>query len=259
MTNMAVYTNYRLLILLSMSELITSIFIIIGTGTWVLVKQVIVISISYFFIVLNAGISLSAVYLLTLNHLLCASCAVWYRKSMTRKKFLVTSVLVCGLITGLNLGCSLVLRIFDQRYPTVSTICGVIAQLLHYIYFVFCVGTYIATLVTLFKSRQSTQESNNTTGFMRFVWNAFKDQGYVKPFLITLTFMLFVVIPFVAKMVCVFNGCLLSADSVWMISSVLNHISDVLFYVFCDRDIRLYLKKKFTRRDNNVERNNHSG
>ena len=102
-------------------------------------------------------------------------------------------------------------------------------------------------------------DSSSNNGFM-FFWRELKRRGYTIPLLITFTYLLFVVIPVLVIGVCflIDGGCLYISGWVWEITYILNNISDVLIYVFCDRDIQNHLKNMFARFRGNVQNNNNT-
>ena len=113
-------------------------------------------------------------------------------------------------------------------------------------YVIFIIFTYICIFYTLLKSREnsSTNSSGETNrSLLSIVFKKVKEQGYTIPFVITLTYVLFVIIPGTMLVVCKERCYVL--ERVWNVTICLNTIADTLIYIFCDRDIRNYTKRKF--------------
>ena len=112
----------------------------------------------------------------------------------------------------------------------------------------------------ILKSRRSVQptfeanavEANVATGW-KIVWMSLQQQGYLVPFFISLTYLIFIVLPLIVEGAYCFlkNNCHSVALDILHITLNVNTISDALIYIFGDKDIRNYLKDKFTR--NTVE------
>ena len=254
--NMVGYSNKKLLILLSSTELSNGLFSI----TWLLFMKVpLVLVISGLLMLIGGGLSLSAIYLMTLNRLLSTVYPLWYIRSMSKKKFVVLVVLVCFVVTGLSIGCNIVVYGYRNiKIPGITTssfiICRIIVHLLFNLYLIFCVFTYVAILIKILNSRRDSQtnddnDANSTTTF-QYVFNFLKTQGYTAPFIITLTHIILVDIPTVVFTVCVIKECS-AEDSVhkfWGITYSINSLSDAFIYVLFDPDIRKYLKIIITER-----------
>ena len=261
-TNIVPYANFRLLVLLSATDLAVGIAGVIfallnrfsfsqsANSSFVLSSTM---------LVFLAGISLSAVYMLTLNHLISTVFEVWYQTSMTKTKFKILTVMVCVVITTLHLVCVVLLVLAKSTQKSISAIPPVIVmvsrfiiQFLYYFYFLFCVGTYVAILVKISASRRSVGNMSGDAGMLQSIWKTLNTQGYTKPFLIAITYLLFVAIPYVVHMNL---SCSTTAIRVWGTTVGLNNISDVLIYVFSDHKIREYLKELFrkTKSKNSVD------
>ena len=247
--NMVSFTNTRLLIMLSITDLSASLFLVIERLSTLM--DILHISfISFFIVHITAGLSLSTMYLITLNRLVSTVCSLWYRRSMTKTKFVVVTVLVCVVVAGSMFG-NIVMIIFHLHSATIVFIGGIIFAFVYDLYFVFCVFTYIAILITISKSRRNLQVNNDndsTSTTFQFICATLKHKGYITPFLITLTYMVFVIVPFIAMMTCTY-GCLVPAFQVWYVTFPLNNMSDALIYIFFDREIRNHLKKTISRRN----------
>ena len=248
-TNVVSYANFRLLVLLSATELAIGITALISTV--LLFIQSPFLYVSMMASTFLQGINLSVVYLLTFNHLISTVFAVFYQTSMTKTKFNLLTVLVCVVITILHIGCALVLTLPQLiQKPVIVIASRFISQFLYYFYFLFCVGTYAAILVKISASRRSVENNSGDAGMLQSIWKTLNTQGYTKPFLITVTYLLFVAIPYLVQMNLT---CSTMATRVWVITMSVNNISDVLIYVFTDQKIRKYLKEIFERRNTNTE------
>ena len=206
---------------------------------------------------ISGALGFSAVNFITINRLLSTVYPHWYRQYMTKGKFI--TVVVCVMFV---LGSATTVVVIQGDTFTKSkfvssvpmyvrgrlTIC--IPQIL---YFVFCIFAYFAILNTLLKSRRTTNNGTNenpNTSFQQIL-DIVRSKGYVTPFLITLTYAVFVAIPYIVELIIlstvgvspVYWSWKKVIDIIWS----LNNISDALIYVFCDRDIRNHLKKKWWR------------
>ena len=76
-------------------------------------------------------------------------------------------------------------------------------------------------------------------------------QGYTKSFLITITYLLFVAIPYVVHMNLTCSRTTITIR-VWLITMGLNNIAHVFIYVLSDHKIREYLNKVFKWRSTNT-------
>ena len=254
--NMVSYTNFTLLVLLSVSELSCAVFTA-AYDVGRIKKQLIVLVGGILLYWFYAGLNLSAYYLITFNRLLSTIRPLWYRRSMTKKKFNILVLIICVVITSTCVACNVVISMFRVRLTKYVFICRAIILFLIVIYFVFCIFTYVAILITILKSRRNTQQDNqgeSSQSTFQFICNYIRTQGYTIPFLITFTFLIFVVVPFTAGSFGV--GV---AWKLWDISFRLGGLGDALIYVLCDRDIRKFLKLKLSFiRDNVSMENSHS-
>ena len=208
--------------------------------------------ISSFILYITGGLSLSTIYLITFNRLGSIVYPLWYRRSMRKKKFVVVTVLVCVVVTGLVFG-SYLIRIIFVHSPVIVSIGWVIIHLIYDLYLVLCVFTYVAILITISKSRRNLQVNNDndsTSTTFQYICATLKSKGYIAPFLITLTYMVFVIVPSMAMITCSFTGCLVPVIvQVWCVTFGLNNMSDALIYIFFDREIRHHLKNTIFRRN----------
>ena len=241
--NMVFYTNTRLLIMLSASEMTVSLFLALQRIS-MLAKLSIVPYIFSSIYQLSVGFSLSTMYLITLNRLLSTVNPLWYRRYVTKVKFTLVAILVFLIVGGLVFGVSFTNMVFQYSSPTIWFIAWLTANLLNDFYFVFCVVTYVVIFITLSKSRRMSRSRNHSTNSSsQCILTTLKSRGYVTPFLITISHMLMVTGPLIATMVCWFTGCLVQASQVYYITFVLNNMSDALIYVFFDQQIRNHLMK----------------
>ena len=132
-------------------------------------------------------------------------------------------------------------------------VCRSVISLCYNLFTIFCMTTYVVILLTILKSRRSTRMDNNDEAksmtMFQYVINYIKTKGYTTPFFITLTYIMFVNIPGILRMICIVNDCA-ARDLVmrlWAISFPFYNLSDVLIYVYFDKDIWKYLKKKFSK------------
>ena len=245
--NLVSFTTTQLLVMLSVSQLSASLFIVIETvSRFVKLSLVSVIFGALWGI--SGGISLSTVYLMTLNRLVCTVYPFWYRRWLTKGKCVAVAVPVCVIVTCFAFGNYLINRILSIQSPTIVLIGRVIYHFIYDFYLVFCVFTYVVILTTISKSRRKSQV-NNTDDSTSTTFQTLKRKGFITPFLITLSYMVFVIAPFLAMVTCSFYGCMVPAFEVWWVTFALNSMSDALIYVFFDRDIRTHLKKLINRRN----------
>ena len=166
---------------------------------------------------------------------------------------MVFIVVLCVLVTGINFGFHLITNILHVNSPIILIVAGSAVYFVYTFYFIFCVIAYAAILIKISKSRRRIEASTNldaTLTTFQFICATFKrkDQHAVIPFLITLSNMVFLAVPFVAMMTCTFNGCFMPAFHVWRVTFALNSISDALIYVLFDRKIRNHMKKTISSR-----------
>lgn len=254
-THILTYTNIRLLTLLSISQALNHFFmVVVIAGRFSGQAVVVIVATGLFWI--TSGLSLSTYYLITLNRLLSIRYPLWYRTSMTEKKFTLLSVSVCVFITGANIGASAMFWIFYVRSPVITWICSIVLYLLVDIFLVFCVSTYVVMFVTILKSRKNTRQRIDNSGnaisrttTIMFVWLYIKKGGYTTPLLITFSFLVFVAFPFTVRAFCQNSRCFGVSVRVWNVTGGVNGLCDALIYVFFDQDLRNHLKKIFTRKD----------
>ena len=181
---------------------------------------------------------------------------------MTKTKFFVVVVSLNVVVVGLYIGgCVL---FFSPSTPTIRLIGSWMVVFMHILYIAFCMATYAKILFILINSRRNIQNNpaEETASALKFLWTTLRQQGYVVPFFITLTYLVFVVVPLTTKDICGAVGdwnCVVVALQVFFVTSQLNNVSDALIYIFGDKEIRRYLKGIFTRNqqvDDNRNNNN---
>ena len=130
-------------------------------------------------------------------------------------------------------------------------------------YIIICVLTYTFIFITIIKSRRNSQEHGGNdepaTTMFQFIRDYIKTNGYTTPFLITLTYLVFVVIPLITAYNGKINSRLLHIIvQIYTLTYPLNNISDAVIYVILDRDIQKFSRKKFCRGDTqeNSQNNN---
>ena len=180
---------------------------------------------------ITMGLSLSAVYLITLNRLLGALYPFWYRSSVTQRKFVGVVITVSFVVTTIFTAAN---EMVTLEYGLKSMIGLVIQAVEYFIYFVLCICSYIIILKKIVESRRDTQanmdDEQSNSGSYIFIWNELRKGGFVIPLFITLTYLLLVIIPLLT------GGVLLFLDyeafrnwySYWRVLYYLNNISEVL-------------------------------
>ena len=123
--NMASYTNKKLLVLLSCSELSYGLFVSITYTTFLSGKKSneVEVTIPGSIAMISWGISLSATFLTTLNRLLSTVYPLWYRATITKKKFVVVVVSVTVVISTTTTISSLVYFHVIAASPKSIVIC----------------------------------------------------------------------------------------------------------------------------------------
>ena len=171
-------------------------------------------------------------------------------------KFGIVVVLLCVVVVGLYVGGHVLF--FRARY-----IGGGMISFTYIFYIIFCVGTYTKILFILINSRRNIQHNpaERNESALKFVWMTVRQQGYVVPVFITLTYLVLVVIPFIVHCTYCFlhNDCFGVPLMVVNVTVVVNNISDALIYIFGDKHIRSYLRDKYRRNqqvDDNRNNNN---
>ena len=251
--NMVPYTNVTLLILLSICELSYGFFYTVFAVCEITKQQYAILLSAFLLKSTTMSMSLASIYLITLNRLIGTVYPLWYRSVMTKKKLCAVVVCVNVVVIAFVVGGN-VLIMFSTNFWWIGI--GIVS-FIFFLYFIFCFFAYVKIFFTILRSRWFTEtitvEDNNTT--LRFVWLTIRKQGYVVPLFITLTYLLFVVLPIIAMAICHANGNFsVMVLQVWAITSQLNNISDALIYIFGEKDIRAYLKNKIAR-NTNVDNN----
>ena len=257
--NMAAYTHKRLLVLLSSNELFYGIGRIINCVR-ILTEfdgGVIFDKFIYSIMSISGALGFSAVNFITINRLLSTVYPHWYRQYMTKGKFM--SVVVCvmllfGSVTTVVViqGDTLTKTKFVSSVPMYIrgrlTICIPLI-----LYFIFCIFAYRAIFNTLLKSQRTTNNENSenpTTPFQQIL-EIVRSKGCITPFLITLTYAVFVAIPYIGELIILstggVSGIYWSWNKVLVIIWSLNNVSDALINVFCDGDIRNHMREKLRR------------
>ena len=88
-----------------------------------------------------------------------------------------------------------------------------------------------------------------------------KTHGYTAPFLITLTYLVLVIVPLILAYLSNRRNdhrAHKMAEKIWLVTYPLNNISDAVIYVILDRDIRKYLKRKFSSRTTQDDNENNT-
>ena len=262
--NMASYTNKKLLVLLSCSELLYGLFVAI-TNTSILsgkksddLEVIIPGSIA----MISWGISISATFLITSNRLLSTVYPLWYRATITKKKFVVVVVSVTVVVTTISTICSLVYFQIIATSSNSIVISRVFMVIFLNLFLIFCIFTYIVILISIVNSQRNSQfssgEDHNSTSLFQLTYNFIKTHGYATPFLLTFTFIIFICVPNIVDIVCIVIKCSTReyVSKIAISTFPLNNISDAVIYVLLDRDIRMYLKMKVRRSITTYENEN---
>ena len=261
--NMVSYTNFKLLIMLSVCELLSGflqiIVVVSHEG-----KHPIVTKIVQVMFTACSAVAFSTIFLITLNRLLSISYPLWYRSFVTKNKFIGAVVLTCLTFVCLFAG----MQFFSFWYTTygyvLGYVLGAIIMILTCFYFFFCIFSYVLIAKKILQSRRSVQSNNNVdensgaVNCVNFVYTAMRKQGYTAPFLITFSYLVFIIVPYMSMWVYSLLLDLTSSAMIWYISYGLNNISDALIYVFFDRDIRDSLRNMFTRRGGGTQNDDES-
>ena len=161
---MVAYSNKRLLVLLSSSELLQGMF-----ATVIFVHRIEQISREAFNTVnalsqISRGVGYSGVMLITLNRLLSTIYPFKYQRTMTKVKFALMVVSGCTLRTSLYVTFSMI-PLLTRSISTFITY-RVLDNLLFIFYFIFCTSTYTVIFITILKSRWNlqTNDENDAMG-----------------------------------------------------------------------------------------------
>ncbi len=227
--NVIVSINLTLLILLSFSETISGLFFIVSSVCWYM-KQYIIHHLVLGLMPFSSGLSLSTIYVITINRLVATTHPFWYRSYITKKKFYVGLLCWNVVMVGLFGGSCIVFSLPDAAPITRAMGFGILS-LIYLFYFFFCFFSYISIFWTIFKSRRNTETEVELTT-VTFFWTTLKQGGYVVPLLITSTYLLFVAVPYLAMKICSYcysgGECFNTAFQMWRITYYLNNITDAL-------------------------------
>ena len=245
--NMVAYTNVSLLMMLSGSGLSTSVLFIITQAGWFF-KLEFVHKIGKLLVWVIGSLYVSTVYMITTNRLMCTIYPIWYATSMTKTTFYAVVLLVGTALTGFKSSGGFILHLTKENNR--SKINAVVQVISYGSYLIFSIFTYITIFCTILKSRRisrpnAIEETNEKK--LLFIWKKIKKEGYVIPFVITLTYTLFVMFPGTVWIVFIFMNEVAYADvayRVWILTFYINMFSDTCIYTFCDRDIGNYVKGK---------------
>lgn len=259
--NMVFYTNFKLLIMLSVCELLSALIQIIVVASYEGKHPIVTKIVQVLFTAVSA-VAFSTIFLITLNRLLSISYPLWYRSFVTKKKFIGAVVLTSLAFVCLFAG----MQFFSFWYITyvLGYVLGAIVIILICFYFVFCIFSYVLIAKKILQSRRVVQSNNvvdenpEAVNCVYFIYTAMRKQGYTAPFLITFSYLVFIIVPYMSMWVYSLFSDLTSIAIIWYISYGLNNISDALIYVFFDRDIRNSLRNMFARREGRIPNNDES-
>ena len=196
------YTNLTLLIMLSSCGLLETCVYIVAQIGWFL-KHRIVSLIGQLVSRLVGAVTLSTVYMITGNRLLSAIYPIWYRTTMTKTIFYISTMVVSTVIVGV--WCAPVVMYMNSRSSAMK-VGAIIESVLYGGLSIFSILTYVLIFRALLESRKNSQtnskEERNRSLF-RFILKRIKEEGYVIPFAITLTYILFVNVPWIIFLYCV--------------------------------------------------------
>ena len=225
--NKVLLNNLYLLSVLSVSEVVqtTNAVILVVSA---IKKKITTVYVTGYINLTSAGFTLSSVFSITLNRLLSIVFPLRYNYNMavtTKKIFIgfvcISIVFIVCIISGKLLSSS------DTESS--RTIGIVLFGSLFISFLVFCVISYCVIFYAIISSRS-------------------KEQNYVIPVLINITYTFFTVMPIIIQMTCGFSNstnCFIMAQDIWYITYYINTISDALIYVLCDNDIRTYLNRRY--------------
>ena len=255
--NMVFYTNFKLLIMLSVCELVSALIQIFVVASYEGKHPLVTIIVSFLFTA-SSAMGFSTIVLITLNRLLSISYPLWYRSFVTKNKFIGAVVL-----TSLVFVCSYAgIHLTSFWYTAFGYAFGAIVMTIVGLYFFFCIFSYVIIANKILQSSRSVQSNNNVDensgaeNCVKIVYTVMRKQGYTAPFLITFSYLVFIIVPFMSMWVLFWDFT--SSAIIWYISYGLNNISDALIYVFFDRDIRNSLRNMFTRRGGGTQNNDES-
>ena len=194
--------------------------------------------------------SLSAVYSITFNRLIATKYPIRYVTELTRKMFHSSSVSFTLIVTSTNVMGQLLMYSFLTDSPTGHWIGEILIRSIYIFYFIFCVFSNTSIVKAIAKSGRYCQP-NNVSNSQR-IWRTIKLGEHMVPLLIMSTYLLFVVLPFIAQTICRYSYGRPSMKYsisvwVWAITVLFNNISDALIYTIIDKDIRNYVRNIFGR------------
>ena len=246
--NITSFTNQWLLVSLSISEMVNSVTTVIFHASFISRNENGVVArfaaVGSF---VGAGMALSTVWSITINRLLSTSQPFWYRRSVTRRRFVGLFVCLCVVVAGLHVAGAqvYVVGLYRDGGDNKLVIGGSIGIILYFTYFIFCVYTYIKIIISIISSRQSLEGNNSSSNILYFIYNFINKEGYSIPLLISLTYLVFVVVPFIAGGICSFNNCADVAVEVSGVTYSLNNVSDALIYCLNNPHTCRWLRYKF--------------
>ena len=176
--NMVSYTNFKLLIMLSVGELLSGLLHIIVVASLGRNHPLVTIIVGNLQSA-SSTMGLSTIFLITLNRVLSISYPLWYRSSVTKNKFIGVVVL-----TSLAFVCPTAgFQCLSFWYKEFGYVFGTIGNILYCFYFFFCIFSYVFIAKMILKSRRNVQISNvdenfGTNNCVHFVYTAVRKQGY---------------------------------------------------------------------------------
>ena len=246
-TNMVPFTNRWLLVSLSVSEIINSFTSIAVEASFLFDRKSVAVKTATLCLYASAGMALSTVWSITINRLLSLSYPLWYRRYVTKKRFICLFGCLWVIVVGVHVaGAELrIVGLYRDGGNTDFVIGASIGVIMYFSYFAFCVFTYIKIVISIISSSQALDDSGSDNTTLYYIYDFIKREGHTGPLLITLTYMLLVVVPYIAGGICSFYNCSHVAVQVFFVTYSLNNISDALIYCLSNPDIREWLRNKF--------------
>ena len=122
---------------------------------------------------------------------------------------------------------------------------------MYLLYLIFSVMAYAIILSRLRISRRKSRRTASTTTPRNRLCRLLRQQGFVTPFLICITYIILCILPGFAIQICSvlhMDGCVETSRLVWTEAYIFNTLTDTLIYVFCDKAIRHHIRKILRRK-----------
>ena len=122
---------------------------------------------------------------------------------------------------------------------------------MYLVYLIFSVIAYAIILSRLRMSRRKSRRTASTTTPRNRLCRLLRQQGFVTPFLICITYIILCILPGFAIQICSvlhMERCVETSRLVWTEAYIFNTLTDTLIYVFCDKAIRQHIRKILRRK-----------